>query len=73
MAVTFQSCARLFGSIESRAESARWPTAEGLVTDRQAIALARPQARAEDLDTAAFRRVKRVPGGVLVSILTVNR
>lgn len=41
--------------------------------ERQSVALGRPQARATDLDVDAFRRIRRVPGGVLVSILTVNR
>jgi hypothetical protein len=42
------------------------------MTDRQAVAFANPQHRA-DGDVMPFRRVRRVPGGVLVSILTVNR
>jgi hypothetical protein len=43
-----------------------------VIADRQAVALAAPLSRASG-DIEAFRRVKRVPGGVLVTILTVNR
>src|SRR4051794_32669057 len=42
------------------------------MTERQAVAFAHPQARA-DGDITPFRRIRRVPDGVLVSILTVNR
>ncbi len=42
------------------------------MTERQSIAFAAPQARA-DGSVASFRRVRRVPGGLLISILTVNR
>jgi hypothetical protein len=43
-----------------------------VTADRQAAALAAPLSRATG-DIEAFRRVRRVTGGVLVSILTVNR
>lgn len=42
------------------------------MTERQAIALAEPLARATG-DITRFRRARKVSGGVLVSILTVNR
>lgn len=42
------------------------------MTTRQAVAFAAPQSRATG-DVNPFRRTRRVPGGILVSILTVNR
>lgn len=43
------------------------------MTERQLFAYERPLSRAIGGGIEGFRRIRRVEGGVLVSILTVNR
>lgn len=43
------------------------------MTERQAVAHANPIARADEIDMDIFREIRRVPWGLLATVLTVNR